>query len=138
MGPRHLAQCYRCRRTFEANRTGTRYCPDCERMQRRRFQVIPGGREAGRGRLIVHPRSGARLMGRGVLRRRSSSPFWDRIQTDWRWRRWHQPLRLLAVITGAVLLRTVWDLLGGGPWPIEWVVYAAGAYWIWNRRDVGH
>ena len=136
MGPRHLAQCYRCRRTFEADRRGARYCPDCEREQRRRFRVLPGGRDP-RARGVVRPggiRSGSpgtRWRG-AALRRRAGSRPW---RSHWAWRRWHQPLRLVAVVAMAAAARVAWDLTDAGPWPVEWLVYLVGAAWIWNRRD---
>ena len=134
MGPRHLAQCYRCRRTFEADQRGARYCPECEQEQRRRFRVLPGGRDARQGRLIVHPRAAGPLQSRSG-KRRPPAAWGDGWRHSWRWRRWHQPLRLVAVVALAAAARTAWELGGGGPWPVEWLVYAAGAYWIWNRRD---
>ncbi|QBS38046.1 MULTISPECIES: hypothetical protein [Thermaerobacter] len=145
MGPRHLAQCYRCRRTFEAEHRGARYCPECEREQRRRFRVLPGGRDPRYGRLVIEPRPASRgTAGRRSTRgpvwlraggRRGAWPWGGRWGRDWRWRRWHQPLRLLAVVAAASAARVVWDQMAAGPAPVEWLVYLVGAAWIWNRRD---
>lgn len=135
MGPRHLAQCYRCRRTFEADRRGARYCPDCEREQRKRFRVLPGGRHERAGRVVVHPRAeGARRSRRWPAPLRSARLTRGWWHSNWRWRRWHQPLRLVAVVAAAAAVRTVWEALGGGPAPVEWVIYLLGGYWIWSRR----
>ncbi|PZN10745.1 MAG: hypothetical protein DIU69_06690 [Bacillota bacterium] len=135
MGPRHLAQCYRCRRTFEADRRGARYCPDCEREQRKRFRVLPGGRHERAGRVVLHPRAeGSRRFRRWPAPLRSSRLARGWWHSNWRWRRWHQPLRLTAVVAAAAAARTVWEALGGGSAPVEWPIYLLGGYWIWSRR----
>lgn len=139
MGPRHLAQCYRCRRTFEADQRGARYCPECEREQRRRFRVLPGGKDPRYGSGAA-PRTGAARSGKGRGRwpagwrqpSRGGSRPW---RSHCAWRRWHQPLRLLAVVAAAAAARVAWDLADAGSWPVEWLVYLIGAAWIWNRRD---
>ncbi|EKP95830.1 hypothetical protein [Thermaerobacter subterraneus] len=141
MGPRHLAQCYRCRRTFEADRRGARYCPECEREQRRRFRVLPGGKDPRYGWGVAPaarpraarpgPRSGRWPLGWRQARRGGPVSWRSR----WTWRRWHQLLRLVAVVAAAAAAQVAWEQVDAGSWPVEWLVYLAGAAWIWNRRD---